>query len=169
MAKNFHPVSFLSVVSKIFEKLVNNRLVDHLEKCGPFSNFQYSFSSFRSTADLMVVVSDRIARAFNKSDSTAAVALHISSAFDRVWYASVLHKLKPYRISGDIFLFISSFFFNRRLRLVLDFKYSQRYAVNFGVPLGSILGSTLFLLYINDLPDDVICNIAIYGDDNSRL
>ena len=46
MAKNFHPVSFLSVVSKIFEKLVNNRLVDHLEKCGPFSNFQYGFSSF---------------------------------------------------------------------------------------------------------------------------
>ena len=169
MAKNFHPVSFLSVVSKIFEKLVNNKLVDHLEKCGPFSNFQYGFSSFRSTADLMAVVSDRIARAFNKPDSTMAAALHISNAFDRVWYASVLHKRKSYRISGDIFRFISSFLFNRRLRLVLDLKYSQGYAVNFGVPLGSILGSALFLLYINDLPGDVICNIVIYGDDNSLL
>ena len=117
----------------------------------------------------MAVVSDRIARAFNKPDSTMAAALHISNAFDRVWYASVLHKLKPYRISGDIFGFISSFLFNRRLRLVLDLKYSQGYAVNFGVPLGSILGSALFLLYINDLPGDVICNIVIYGDDNSLL
>ena len=49
--------------------------------------------------------------------------------------------------------------------MVLDGKFSQEYPVNAGVPLGSILGPTLFLLYINDLPDDVICNIAIYTDD----
>ena len=51
-AKNYRPVSLLSVVSKVFEKLVNNRIVDHLEKCGLFSDFRYSFSSSRSTADL---------------------------------------------------------------------------------------------------------------------
>ena len=64
-AKNYRPVSLLSVVSKVFEKLVNNRIVDHLEKCGLFSDFQYGFRSSRSTADLLTVVSDRIARAFN--------------------------------------------------------------------------------------------------------
>ena len=63
-AKNYHPVSLLSVVSKVFEKLVNNRIVDHLEKCGLFSDFQYGFRSSQSTADLLTVVSDRIARAF---------------------------------------------------------------------------------------------------------
>ena len=52
-AKNYHPVSLLSVVSKVFEKLVNNRIVDHLEKCGLFSDFQYGFRSSRSTADLL--------------------------------------------------------------------------------------------------------------------
>ena len=72
-AKNYRPVSLLSVVSKIFEKLVNNRIVDHLEKCGLFSDFQYGFRSCRSTADLLTVVSDRIARAINRSGATRAV------------------------------------------------------------------------------------------------
>ena len=58
------------VVSKIFEKLVNNRIVDHLKKCGRFSDLQYSFRSSRSTADFLTVVSDRIARPFNKSGAT---------------------------------------------------------------------------------------------------
>ena len=62
-AKNYCPVSLLSVVNKDFEKLVNNRIVDHLEKCGLFSDFQYGFSSSRSTADLPTVVSNRITRA----------------------------------------------------------------------------------------------------------
>ena len=63
-AKNYRPVSLLSVVSKVFERLVNNRIVDHLEKCGLFSDFQYGFRSSRSSADLLTVVSDKIARAF---------------------------------------------------------------------------------------------------------
>ena len=66
-AKNYRLVSLLSVVSKVFEKLVNNRIVDHLKKCGLFSDFQYGF---RSTADLLTVVSDIIARAFNRSGAT---------------------------------------------------------------------------------------------------
>ena len=160
-------LSLLSVVSKVFEKLVNNRIVDHLEKCGLFSDFQYGFRSSRSTADLLTVVSDRIARAFNRSGATRTVALDISKAFDRVWQAGLLHKLTSYGTSGQIFDLISSFLSNRRLRVVLDGKSSQEYPVNAGVPQGSILGPTLFLLYINDLPDDVICDIAIYADDTT--
>ena len=165
-AKNYRPVSLLSLVSKVFEKLVNNRIVDHLEKCGLFSDFQYGFRSSQSTADLLTVVSDRIARAFNRSGATRAVALDKSKACDRVWHAGLLHKLKSYGISGQIFGLISSFS-NRQLQVVLNGKSSQEYPVNAGVPRGSILGPTLFLLYINDLPDDVICNIAIYADDTA--
>ena len=69
-AKNYGPVSLLSVVSKVFEKLVNNRIIDHLEKCDLFSDFQYGFRSSRSTADLLTVASDRIARDFNSSGAT---------------------------------------------------------------------------------------------------
>ena len=129
-AKNYQPVSLLSVVNKVFEKLVNNRIVDRLEKCGLFTDFQYGFRSSRSTADLLTVVSDRIARAFNRSGSTRAVSLDISKVFDRVCHAGLLHKRKPYGISGQIFGLISSFLSNTLLQVVLDGKSSQEYPIN---------------------------------------
>ena len=72
-------------------------------------------------------------------------------------HASLLHKLKSYEISGQIF------------GLILSFHNEKRHMdlVNAGVPQGSILGPTLFLLYINDLPDEAICNIAIYADNTT--
>ena len=92
-AKNYRPVNLLYVVSKVFEKLVNNRIFNHLENFGLFSDFQYGFRSSRSTSDLLTVVSDRIARAFNRSGATRTVALDISKAFDRAWHAVFLTNL----------------------------------------------------------------------------
>ena len=132
-----------------------------------FSDFQYGFGSSQLIADLLTVVSDRIARIFNRSGVTRALTLDISKAFDRVWHAGLLRKLKSYGISGQIFGLISSFLSKKRLRIVLGGKSSQEYPVNAGVPQGSILCPTLFLLYINDLPDDVICDNAIYADDST--
>ena len=138
-------VIFLSVVISIFEKLVNNRVVDLLEKCSIFSDFQYGFRSSWSTTDLLTVVSNTIARALNKSRATQAVVLDTSKAFDRVWHTELLHKLKSYRISSQIFGII--FFLSNWCSLVvLDGKSLQEYPVNAGVPQGSILGPTLFLL-----------------------
>ena len=139
-AKNYGPVSLLSVVSKVFEKVINNRIIDHHEKCGLFPDFKYFFRSSRSTADLLTVLSDRIARAFNRSGATGAVALDISEAFDRVWRAGLLHKFKSYGISGHVFGLIFSFLSNRRLQVVQDGKSSQEYPVNAGVPQGPFLG-----------------------------
>ena len=75
------------MVSKVSEKLVNNKIVDHLEKYGLFSDFSYGFRSSQLTADLLTVVSDRIARAFNRSRVTRAEALDVAKAFERVWRA----------------------------------------------------------------------------------
>ena len=75
MAKNYHPVSLLSVVSIVFGKLVNNRIIDHLEKCDLFPDLQYGFRFSRSNAYLLTVAPDRSARVFNWSGATQAVAL----------------------------------------------------------------------------------------------
>ena len=82
--KNCRPVSLLSDVSKVFEKLINNRIVNHLEKAGLFSDFQHGFRSSQSTADLVPVVSDSISKSFNRSGDTRVLPLDISKAFDRV-------------------------------------------------------------------------------------
>ena len=76
-------------------------------------------------------------------------------------------KLKSCGISGPIFGLASFFLSNRQLQVVLDVKPSQEFSVHAGVPQGSTLRPTFFLLSINDLPDDVICDIAIYADDTT--
>ena len=130
-----------------------------------FSNFQYDFRSSQSTADLLTVVSDKIARAFNRFGAIWAVALDISKAFDRIWHVGLPYKLKSFGslVSSQAFGLISSFLSNRWLQVVLDGSSSQEYPINAGVPQGFIV-PTLFLLYINDLPDDVICKIGVYAD-----
>ena len=161
-AKNYCPVSLLSLVSKVFEKIVNNRIVDHLEKCGLFSDFQYGFRSSRSTADLLTVVSDRIVRAFNRSGATRAAALKISKAFDMLVFFTNLSLMEcqvRYLALFLLFLVIGGFELfwmgnlHKNIQLMLVFLKGLFLVLHFS--------------YINDLPDDVICNIAIYADDTT--
>ena len=165
--KNYCPVSLLSVVSKIFEKLINDKLVRHLESVGFFADFQYGFRYFRSTADLLTVVTEQITRTLNLSGAFQAIALDISKGVDRVWHNGLLCKLKAYSVTGGIFQIISSFLSGQKLKVVLDGKWSPEFAINAGIPQGSIFGPTLFLLFINDLPDIVRLKIAIYADETT--
>ena len=108
-AKNCVPAAFLSTVSIVFKILVNSRIVDQSPReMWSFFDLRYGFRSSRSTADFLTFVPNKIARAFNRSGATRAVALDISKAFYRVWHARLLHKLRSYGISGHIFgLFFS--------------------------------------------------------------
>ena len=166
--KNYDPVSLLSVVSKVFEKLVNNRLVYHLEKCGLLLISSMILGLLDQLQIFWQLGSDRIARTFNRYGFTQAVALDISKAFERVWDAGRLLKIKSYRISGQIFVLISSFLSNNLLRVILDEKFSKKYPIkaeeypiNPGALQDYILDPTLLLLYINDLLNEVVYKIAI--------
>ena len=131
----------------------------------PFFDFQYGFRPSRSTADLLTVVSDRIAK--DRSGAIRAVALNMSKAFGRVWHVVLLQKLNSYGISGRIcglillFSVIGSFEWFRMGSLHKNIQLMPKF-------LKALFpGPTLFLLHINDLPDDVICDIAIYADDTT--
>ena len=139
-------VFFLWLVSKVSEELVNNRIADHLEKCGLFSDFQYGFRSSRSTADLLTVVSDKIPRACNRSGATQAVARFLTGFGMLVFFTNV--SLMEFQ-ARYLALFSYSFLINRQPPVILDGKSSKEYPVNAGVPQGFILGPTLFLLYIH--------------------
>ena len=138
-AKNYCPVSLLPVVSKVFGKLIHNRIVDHLDKCGLFLDFQFGFRSSWSAADLLTFVSDRIVRAFNRYEATWTVAFDIFKPFDRVCHAGLLHKLKSCGISGQMFALNSSFLSNIWLQVVLDREFSQQDPGNVGVPKAPFL------------------------------
>ena len=164
---NYRPISLLPTISKVFESLLNAALTDHFESLGLLSDKQYGFRSSRSTADLLTVITERLLRALDKCGEARIVALDISKAFDKVWHAGLLQKLSSYGISGKIFSVIESFLLGRRLNVLLDGQKSNTYPVSSGVPQGSILGPILFLTYINDLPDNLICDICMYADDTS--
>ena len=124
------------------------------------------FRSSRLSASLLIVVSDRFSRAFNRSGATRAEVLDIFKVVYKVWHASLFHKLRSYGISDQVVSLISLFLSNRRLHVVLDAKSLLESPVNTAVSEEFILAPTLFALYLNGLPN-VICSIAFYADDTT--
>ena len=165
--RNYRPISLLPVISKVFECLISSPLVQHLDSNNLFSDSQYGFRAGRSTADILTVISENVYRALNECGEGRAIALDISKAFDRVWHSGLIHKLKAYGVSGQVLSIIRSFLSSRLIRVVLDGQSSVDYTINSGVPQGSILGPILFLIFINDLPDNILSDLAIYADDTT--
>ena len=164
---NYRPISLLPIISKVFESLIASSIIRHVDSFGLFNDCQYGFRATRSTADVLTVISERLSRVLEAGGRARAVALDISKAFDKVWHAGLIHKLCGYGINGHLLDLIRSFLSNRQLKVVLDGQESACYSINAGVPQGSVLGPILFLLFINDLPDDLLSQIAIYADDTT--
>ena len=98
-----------------------------------------------------------------------AVFLDISKAFDKVWHEGLLYKLKQNGISGNLLETLTDFLKDRKQRVVLNGQNFSWANVEAGVPQGSILGLLLFLIYINDLPDNLSINVKLFADDTSLL
>ena len=164
---NYRPISLTSTISKVFETIVNFKLIKHLESNHLISDKQYGFRSGRSSGDLLSYVLHGWNEALDRHGETHAVALDISKAFDRVSHSLLISKLSAFGLSQNLVSWFSSFLSNRRIRVVLDGIQSQQYVINAGVPQGSVLASTLFLLHLNSIFNITVNPIHSYADDST--
>ena len=104
---------------------------------------------------------------FDEGMETRAIFLDISKAFDKVWHKGPIYKLHQYGFTGNLLALLTDFLSNRKQRVVLNSQHSSRADIKAGVPLGSILGQLLFLVYINDLTEALHYNPKLFADDTS--
>ena len=164
---NYRPIALISCISKAFESILNKMILKHLSAHNLLSDRQYGFRKGRSTGDLLAFLTESWSSSFRNFGETFAVALDISKAFDRVWHKSLISKLPSYGFYPSLCSFISNFLSNRSIAAVVDGHCSSPRPINSGVPQGSVLSPTLFLLFINDLLNLTQCPIHSYADDST--
>ena len=163
---NYRPVSLTSVVCKIFETFIRNALYQHLVSNKLLSPQQYGFCEGRSTVTQLLATINDWMMSLDSRVPVDAVYLDFSKAFDSVPHRRLLHKLHEYGIRGKLLKWIEDFLSDRTQFVSIDNEKSSTIDVTSGVPQGSVLGPTLFIYYINDLPDMTDCKVKIFADDS---
>ncbi|KAJ0173854.1 hypothetical protein K1T71_011003 [Dendrolimus kikuchii] len=148
---NYRPISMLPVLSKILEKLLNKRLMIFLENNNLISNSQFGFRKDRCTEDAVSHLISHVTTLVDSKKKVLGVFLDLKKAFDTVSVPILLNKMERCGIRGLPFNIFKSYLENRSQVTKLDGHLSNKQTMSFGVPQGSILGPSLFLIYINDI------------------
>lgn len=169
--KNYRPISVLPALSKIIEKIMNKRLLSFLEKESILSNNQFGFRSGRSTAQAVSGLVETVATHIDSKRKCIGVFLDLAKAFDTVSIPKLLHKMENIGIRGTALKLFSDYLHDRTQRVTLNGMSSRDCRVSFGVPQGSVLGPTLFLIYINTLCGLNLkkCDIFAFADDTALI
>ncbi|KAL4143386.1 hypothetical protein QTP88_005723 [Uroleucon formosanum] len=164
--KNYRPISLLSSVSKIFEKIIHTRLISHLNATDAIPHCQFGFKPNHSTTQQLLRITEHISNGFETKEHTGAAFLDIAKAFDKVWHDGLLYKLKCLNTPTVIFNIIKSFLHSRSFTVQIDGTNSDVKQIFAGVPQGSKISPILFNLYISDFPTTTNTEIALYADDS---
>ena len=170
LPQNYRPVSLLSLLSKVMEAIVNRQIMNFLEKNSVLSRRQFGFRKGLSAADLLLKLQHEWASAASRGGASRILAVDIAGAFDKVSHPGLLHKASVCGLSGPLLCWLRSYLSDCQLFVVVGGQQSSLHPIQPGVPQGSILGPTLFLLYINDCEDVLADNgtdLATYADDTT--
>ena len=165
---NYRPISLLSILDKILEKLICKRLVDFLEEHKLFYKYQFGFRSKHSTVQAVTEIVDNIIDEMKNGELVAGIYMDLSKAFDTVDHKILLHKCEHYGIRGQALSWLKSYLSNRMQYTIANGVKSSKKAVEYGVPQGSVLGPLLFLLYVNDIAQATGNHkLRLFADDSN--
>ena len=167
VTSNYRPISLLNAEGKVFERLVFKHLFNHLQNNNILSSLQSGFIPGDSTVNQLTYLYHTFCEALDAGKEVRAVFCDISKAFDRVWHAGLIHKLEAAGVAGEALVWFKDYLSDRRQRVVLPGASSDWAYIRAGVPQGSILGPLLFLVYINDIVEEIGSHIRLFADDTS--
>ena len=164
---SYRPISLISVVCKLMEKMANNRLVFFLEKNNLLYKFQSGFRKGRSVLDHIAALANEARKSLNNQESLLGVFLDIHKAYDSVWKDFLLNKITNLGINGRMFEWIRDFLSNRSFQVRVGQNLSSIFHTDKGIPQGSSLSPTLFNIMINDVASHskLHSKIFLFADD----
>ena len=162
--ENYRPISLLSVLGKIYEKIIVKRMTAFFEDNHLLSLKQFGFRKNRSTSDLLLQLTTKWNKSLDKGLCTYVVALDIAGAFDRVWHKGIIAKLKSLGINDNLLSLIQNYLQDRTLCVVVGGHTSKEYSIEASVPQGSVIGPLLWNVYFNDILH-LIPEAYAYADD----
>ena len=164
---NYRPISLLSCLGKVFEKCVFKHLYNYLLEHRLITKSQSGFTPNDSAVFQLLELYDNFIRAVDDGKEIRVIFCDISKAFDRVWHRGLLFKLRRMGVCGSLLQWFENYLNDRVQRVVVEGSASSYTEIKAGVPQGSILGPLMFLIYINDIVNDLGCNIRLFADDTS--
>ncbi|GFV27857.1 RNA-directed DNA polymerase from mobile element jockey [Trichonephila clavipes] len=164
-ATNYRPISLLSTIGKIFEKIILKRLKEHTDNHNLIPDFQHGFRSETSTNHQLLRLTNRVINGFNGGDTTGGAFLDVEKAFDRVWHDGLLYKMIKLNFPSYIIHLVNSYLSDRTFQVKILATLSRIGTVSAGSPQGSILSPLLYNIYTHDFPNTPTVDVCLFADD----
>ena len=167
--KNYRLISLLPLISKIIEKVIHAQTQKYLDDYNILYRYQSGFRKSYSTDSCLSYLNNKIATGFESGLYTGMILIDLQKAFDTINHDILISKLKHLGFSKEATLWFKSHLSNRKFKVHINKTFSESGNLLFGVPQGSILGPLFFLIYINDMPQAIDCELLLYADDTCLI
>ncbi|GFX64663.1 probable RNA-directed DNA polymerase from transposon X-element [Trichonephila clavipes] len=165
---NFRPISLISSIAKIYEKILLSRIEKHTADNGITPDFQHGFRGLRketSTCHQLLRVANKIIHGFNHSKTTGGLFLDVEKAFDRLWHNGLIYKMILLNYPDYIIHTLADYLDGRTFQIKIDATISRTGQIQAGCPQGSNLSPILYHIYTHDFPTSPVVEICLFADD----